>query len=343
MKSCLNAGASRKRRVKIVLIVTLVIGVTLLHYASDKQRYYDLVFFGELYFLPIVLAGFWFGLSGAVATSLSITACYSPFIFIYWQGFSPVDFDRILSVILYNSSGVLIGILKQRERAAQQRLLQDEGLVAIGKSLAAVAHDMKSPLIAIGGLTRQALKKLEKNNPARERLVLALKETVRLEAMMRDMLDFSKPYEVKRSPGNLNALVEDSMAIVGETARSRAVTVECMLSDSLPPVAFDAVRIKQVIVNLAVNAVESSPEGNVVTVRTFSDDHQVVLEVIDCGPGIAHDHRKRVFDPFFSTKKAGTGLGLAIVKKIVSEHNGGVEIADNLSGGTIFRVMLPRR
>ena len=332
-----------RQKIKITLIVALVAGVSILHYSTDKSQYYYHVFYGELYFLPIVLASFWFGLRGALAASLGITACYVPFVYSHWQGFSPDDFDRVLSLALYNSAAVFIGALKDREKATHKRLLQAEGLTAMGKSLAAAAHDMKTPLVAIGGFTRQVLKKIGKNDPAHDKLALVIKETARMETMIRDMLDFSRPLEVRLSHGDLNEIVTDSISIVNETARKKAVTVECMLSRDLPAVAFDAMRMQQVIINLALNAVEASPEGGIVTMRTSNTTHGLIIDVVDCGNGISLDHREEVFDPFFTTKKEGTGLGLPIVKKIMEAHEGSLKILDNSPKGIIFRVMLPKQ
>ena len=101
--------------------------------------------------------------------------------------------------------------------------------------------------------------------------------------------------------------------------------------------------MKQVIVNLVLNAVEASPEEKIVTILTSNATHGVIIDVADCGEGISVDHRKEVFDPFFTTKKEGAGLGLAIVEKIVEAHEGSLEILDNSPKGTIFRVMLPGR
>lgn len=332
-----------RRKIKIGLIVILVVLVSLLHYLTGENQHYYHIFFIELYFLPVVLAAFWFGLRGALSTSLAITACFAPFIWGHWQNFSPYDFGRILSVVLFNSSAVFIGALRDREKSANKRLMQAESLAAIGKSLAAVAHDMKTPLVAIGGFTRQVLKKIEKNDPAHDKLTLVLKETVRMESMIKNMLDFSRPLEVQLFHGGLNEIVEDSIAIVDETARKKAVTVECILSRDLPPVAFDAFRMKQVIVNLAMNAVEASPEGEKVIIRTSNATHELIIDVVDCGSGISLDHGTEVFDPFFTTKKEGTGLGLPIVQKIMEAHGGSLEVLDNSPIGTIFRVILPKR
>ena len=126
------------RKTKITLIVILVVGISLLHYLTDQSRYHYHVFYGELYFLPIVLAGLWFGLAGGLATSLGVTACYLPFVYWHWHGFSSDDLDRMLSVALYNSIAAFIGVLKDREIIAHERLLKAESLAAIGKSLAAV-------------------------------------------------------------------------------------------------------------------------------------------------------------------------------------------------------------
>ena len=331
------------RKTKITLIVILVVGISLLHYLTDQSRYHYHVFYGELYFLPIVLAGFWFGLRGALATSLVITAAYLPFIYWHWHGFSSDDFDRMLSMALYNSIATFIGVLKDREIVARERLLKAESLAAFGKSLAAVAHDMKTPLVVIGGFARQLQKKFKNDDPDREKSDIIIRETERLEKMMHNMLDFSKPLALQLSHGYLNEIVQRSLIIVAETAQKKDVTIEILLSPDLPAVAFDAMRMEQVIVNLALNAVQASPEREKVTIRTSMVEKNIVIDVADCGSGISLDHRAKVFDPFFTTKKEGTGLGLAVVKKIVEAHKGSLEISDNAPKGAVFRVMLPRR
>lgn len=330
------------RKTKITLIVILVVGISLLHYLTDQSRYYYHIFYGELYFLPIVLAGFWFGLRGALAASLGITACYLPFVYWHWHGFSPDDFDRLLSVALYNFIAAFIGVLKNRETIAHERLLKDESLAAIGKSLAAVAHDMKTPLVAIGGLARRLQEKFKNDDPDREKSDIIIRETARLEKMMHNMLDFSRPLALQLSHGYLNEIVKSSLNIVAETAQKKKVTIESLLFPDLPAVTFDAMRMEQVIVNLALNAVQASPEGEKVTIRTSMVGKNIVIDLADCGSGFSLDHREKAFDPFFTTKKEGTGLGLAIVKKIVEAHKGSLVISDNAPKGTIFRVMLPR-
>lgn len=330
------------RKIRITLIVILVIGITFLHYSTHKSPYSYFVFYGELYFLPIVLAGFWFGIRAALAASLGITVCYTPYIAMHWQGFSLVDFDRILSIALYNFSAVLIGILKDREVVANEQLLKTESLAVMGKSLAAVAHDLKTPLIVIGGFARRLQKKFKYDDPNHEKLEIILRETEQLEKMMQNMLDFSKPLALQLSQGDINEIVEDTATIVSEKAQKEEVTIECRLFRDLPLVGFDAIRIRQVLVNLLINAVEASPVGEIVIVSASNANREVIIDVADCGNGLPLDYRMKVFDPFFTTKKEGTGLGLAIVKEIIEAHKGSLKFIDNSPQGTIFRIMLPK-
>lgn len=217
------------------MIVILVVSISLLHYLTDQSRYHYHVFYGELYFLPIVLAGFWFGLRGALSTSLGITAAYLPFIYWHWQGFSSDDFDRMLSMALYNSIATFIGVLKDREIVAHERLLKTESLAAIGKSLAAVAHDMKTPLVVIHGFALQLQKKFKHDDPDREKSDIIIWETERLEKMMHNLLVFSKPLALQLSHGYLNEIVQRSLIIVAETAQKKEVTIESLLSRTSRP------------------------------------------------------------------------------------------------------------
>jgi signal transduction histidine kinase len=330
---------------KWTLLVLLVAGITFLHYNADQGRYYFHVFYGELYFLPIVLAAFWFGLHGALLTSVTISASYLPFIFLHWQSFSPNDLDEILTLLLYNGLAVLAGVLRDRETAARERLLQAENLAVMGRSLAAAAHDMKMPLMLIGGFARSILKKMGDKNPARTKLAIIIKETEKMEGMTRDMLDFSKPLTLNLIRANFDTIVQASLTKLKEAARRHNVAIEYRSHHpDVVAISGDTLRLEQVIVNLVLNAIEASPKGGTVLVTlTPSPAGDMVLDVTDKGCGIPSAKRQEVFNPFFTTKKEGTGLGLPIVKKIVEAHGWSLQILDNDGGGTVFRVNLITR
>ncbi len=325
---------------KVFLLFCMIAGISLLHYGTEQHwvRYH--AFYSELYFLPIVLAGLWFSLRGALITSAVITLCVLPFMARNWQGFSSADVDRLVSLVLYNGLAVLVGVLKRRETAVQEQLVQAEGLVAVGRSLAAVAHDLKAPLVVIGGLTRRVWRQLTDEDPAREKLAIVMRETRRMENMTRDMLDFSRPLTLHRASVDLDSALRNSLALAGETAREKNVTLTYEPEANLPSVSMDGARVEQAIVNLLLNGIQASPAGGTVTLRVRRSPEGVILDVIDSGCGIPADQRSRVFDPFFTTKKEGTGLGLPIVRKIIDAHGWSMHILDRADRGTIFRIVI---
>jgi len=169
---------------KISIIAILVVGISSVHYllALTQQHYH--IFYRELYYLPLIMAGLWFGLRGALATSISITICFLPFILLTWEGFSPDDFSRLMELLLLNIVGLILGLFKNREKSAQKKILETERLAVIGRALAAVAHDLKTPLIAIGGYTRLVQKKMKKDDSDYRNLDVVIDETRRLESMI---------------------------------------------------------------------------------------------------------------------------------------------------------------
>jgi len=330
-----------KNKAKITLIVILVVGISCLHYGTNLSQRYLHIFYRELYFLPIILAGFWFGLRGALATSLTITALFFPFMLTHWQNLSPDDFSLAMDKLLYNIVAVIFGVLKDRERSEHNRSLEAEELAGMGKALSGVAHDMKTPLIAIGGFTRSVQRGFKEDDRNYEKLDIVIQQTKHLENMVRHMLDFSRTLELDRSEADINKIIQESVAVVVKAAQNPKVKLDLHLSNELPMVSVDAMRMEQVLINLVMNAILASPEGETVTVATSRKDGYVRLDVTDCGCGIPHEQKGRIFDPFFTTKKEGTGLGLPIAKKIVEAHEGYLQFLDNPEKGVTFRVLLP--
>jgi len=330
-----------QQKTETAVVALLVVGITALHYITQISALHYHIFYRELYFLPIILAGLWFGLRRALWTSFSISLLYCPLIFIHWEGFSPRDFDKLMEVTLYNVDAFILGFLRDRQRMEHERYVEAERLAAMGRALSGVAHDMKTPLVAIGGFSKIVQRNFQEGDPSYKKLDIVLQQTKRLESMVKEMLDFSRPLSLNRSKEDLNKIVEDSLTVTGKMAEDSKVTVKSHLDRGLPLVSVDPMRMEQVVINLVNNAVQSSPPGQTVVVNTSRMNEYAAIEVIDCGCGIPVEHREEIFTPFFSTKKEGTGLGLPIVKKIIESHNGRLELLDNPEGGVTFTVLLP--
>jgi signal transduction histidine kinase len=339
--------AFRKWGAKPTLIVVLIAVITFLHYYTRLSAHHLHLFYQNLYFLPVILAGFWFGLRGGLITSLSITVLYLPFCLINWEGFSPNDANALMEMVLYNVVASILGVLRDQERMRQKRLIEGESLAAMGRAVSCLAHDMKTPLIAIGGFTRQVQRHIDEecrasHDRCREKLEIVIKETERLEHMVKDMLDFARPLIICKDMYRIDQLVEESLAVVRELASQKQVALERETIGEIPSAPLDAERLKQALINLVVNAVQASPPGKTVTVRLHRRKAgELSIDVIDCGCGIPPEKRMEIFQPFVTTKKEGTGLGLPIAKKIVEAHDGRLEILDNREEGSIFRITLP--
>jgi two-component system sensor histidine kinase HydH len=331
------------RRKKIAALVILILGITCLHYLTNLGWHRQHIFYRDLYFFPIFLAGFWFGLKGALMASLSVTAFYLPFTIVYWSNFSPNDFNNVMQMILFNVVAVIIGLLVDRQKAENERLREAENLATMGKACSALAHDIKTPLVAIGGFSRLVQKKLSEGDPNREKLEIVVRETERLENMLKEVLDFSRPLELKKEKEDVNRVVEQALSMVEEVARGQKVKLENRPSPGLPEASVDKMRMEQVMINLLVNAIQATPEGGTVSVSTSLNRDSVGIHVSDCGCGIPDENKQKIFIPFFSTKKEGSGMGLPIVKKVVEAHRGRLEIENNAKGGVTFTVMIPLR
>ncbi len=326
---------------KVIFVFFIIVLVTMLHYKTNQADTVSHVIYRELYFLPIILAGFWFGLRGGLVVSLVITALYLPVVVGNSSGQLDHDLGNLLEILLFNVIGILVGWLKGREIIHQNMRRKEEGLTVIGQAVAYVAHDMKTPLIAIGGLVRQIRSKIPDEDRTSKKLDMVLQQTERLELMVNDMLIFARPFDLNCQDDDINKLLQETMLITEEKTRTHDVKLSLQLHNGLSSCSFDYHRLQQALLNLINNAVEASQAGGEVIIRSKLDTENISIEVEDYGEGISADNINEIFHPFFSSKKEGTGLGLSIVKKIAEAHGGILQYERKGEKGMVFRIILP--
>jgi two-component system sensor histidine kinase HydH len=333
---------SKGTQVKTAIIVLMIGAILFLHYFTLPDKAYYHAVYQTLFYLPLILGGFWFGMRGALFICVAVLLTFSPYVLMHWERFSLENFDTILEGLLFVAAATVIGSLVEREKKADKARLEAERLACIGRAVSEVAHDMKTPLMAIGGFTSQVARTLESDDPIRRKLGIVIQESTRLESMVKEMLDFGGSLELRFAETDLNQIALDCMEVTTAVAKEAGVELESHFDPSMPVISLDAPRMKQVILNLVTNAIQASPAGQKVTVRARHGNHGVLLSVADCGCGIDDKQREAVFQPFFSTKKGGTGLGLPIVKKIVEAHGGDVSFRPNPQKGVTFTVRIPQ-
>jgi signal transduction histidine kinase len=225
---------------------------------------------------------------------------------------------------------------------AQEKLLHQERLAALGELAAVVAHEVRNPLGVIFNSLGSLRRLLRPEGDARTLLDIVGEEAERLNRIVGDLLDFARPAPPDLRPERLDRLVEEAVA-AALAQQPTAVEVAWALDPALPPVVLDGRQARQALLNVAANAVQAMPRGGRLTVRTRLDGESALVEVEDTGAGIPDDVRVRIFEPFFTTKATGSGLGLAVVKRIMDGHGGAIGVASRPGLGTTFTLRFPLR
>ena len=230
----------------------------------------------------------------------------------------------------------------ERLKEAREILMRNEKLTAMGEMAAVVAHEMRTPLISIGGFARILREKVKGNQTDLKHAEIMIEETIRLEKIIRDVLDFARPFELTLTPVNVKKVIKEAVFIV-ETSRKIKGKISIDPVFEIETVLADAERLKQVIINVLENSLDSqniSGSGEKVGVSVKKKGSLLLLEVRDYGAGIKAEYVDKVIRPFFTTKKGGIGLGLSIARKIIHEHRGVLSIIP-ADVGVVVRIELP--
>jgi signal transduction histidine kinase len=323
------------------ILLLAIIAITIVHYVTRQEESSLHVIFRELYFIPIILAGFWFGLRGGLTTSILISVLYLPIAIGVPDHSAGHKLGNLLQIILFNVTGILVGWLQDREFQHQETKRQEDGLIKIGKAVSCIAHDMKTPLLVIEGFSRQIRKTIKDDDRLLKKIDLIVRQSQRLEVMVQDMLKFTGPLTLDCGQNSLSSLFDETLILIDEKARTHKVQISCQLEDDVQICAFDYHRMQQALVNLLNNAIDASPTGGAVVLRCARTRDNIVIEVEDSGDGIKGVSENEILEPFCTSKKEGTGLGLPIVKRIIEAHNGTLEYEVKGGQGMIFRMMFP--
>jgi PAS domain S-box-containing protein len=251
-----------------------------------------------------------------------------------------------LSARIIHEDGREVGIvghfrdLRERKRL-EEELLRNERLSALGRAAAHITHEIKNPLMLIGGFARQVLKDIPSDlEHDKEKLRIMVDEVQRLEGFLIEVGSYAKLSEPQKGVGDLNALVQETCLRLEPAIKEKGITLQLELDQDLPQVRFDPVHLRQVILNIAKNGIEAMPEGGTLSIVSGQQAGQVFVQISDTGEGIPPESLEKIFQPFFSTKAKGSGLGLAISQKIMEAHQGEITIASQPQQGTRVTLFL---
>jgi signal transduction histidine kinase len=228
----------------------------------------------------------------------------------------------------------------------QENLLQKERLAAIGEMAAGIAHELKGPLVSIGGFAGRLTKKLHHESPEWGHADLIVREVQRLEGILSEILLFSKKPTICYARCSISDIVKDSLAVVGPPIEEKQITVSIKWPRKELQLLVDGQQLKQVFINIIMNALDAMGTGGKLSIQVSTGEldgkESVCVKISDTGGGIPIEALGSIFTPFYTTKDSGTGLGLPIANRIITNHGGKIQVTNNPGKGVEFRVILPK-
>jgi two-component system, NtrC family, sensor histidine kinase HydH len=353
--------ASSQRRIRFASLVCAIALVSLLHYLTPTSYIWIHPLLQRAYYIPILLMALWFGWRGGLAAAAIAAVFYIPHIMMAWRSNPEYRVAQYVEIGMFFVIATVIGAMadverKQRQKieetaiklsetyvrlqASIEQLRRADRLSALGELSAGLAHEIRNPLGALEGAVR-ILQRPELPAATRHEFAqMASKEFERLKTLLTRFLSFARPQPPQRTVIEPALLLESVARLTAETAKIANVQVS-VEDQETAAIAVDAEQIKQVLLNLVLNAVQAMSQGGQIALRARQEGGSVLLEVVDQGSGIPPENLQRIFDPFFTTRANGTGLGLSIAHQIVHGHGGDIAVRNNPDRGATFTLILP--
>jgi signal transduction histidine kinase len=337
-----------------------IVAISMLRYATNgpsQSFLHELSL--RLYYVPILLGAYWYGVPGGLVVALVSSIAYVNHVSEIVHEFEP---GRLAEVVVFHVIGVSVGMLASAQRRvalryqtaaatleqansklheSHEQIRRKARLRTLGEVATGLAHEIRHPLASIGGAIEIIEARAQAGSPEAEFSRLAMKEVQRLDLLVWEFLRYARPHEPELRTMPLDEVVAQAVTLLRVEAERAHVRLDVEPAAAPTEVSIDPLQIEQVLLNVLLNAIQATPAGGRIVVRQRLDGHEVSVDVVDEGPGIASEHLGSIFSPFFTTRERGTGLGLAIAHRIVMSHEGRLEVVQTSPRGTWFRIGLP--
>jgi two-component system sensor histidine kinase HydH len=343
------------------LVAMVLISGVLQYLAAPSQMHWVYVL-QRLYYVPTVLAGLSMGRRGGLGIALLAGGAFAIGTPSIWT-VSRVDaLDQCLEICVFCLVGTLSGVLTDRHRQQEatlrrtsdqlrkahqeleqnfERMKRAERIYALAQLSAGLAHEIRTPLASLEGAAALVQRETQSEERRREFLEIIQKESRRLSRLLTSFLEFARPKQPDLTMVKIGEVLESVIILVRHAGDAGRFEFRTQIESGLPMLKCDPEQLKQVLLNLVMNACQAMPRGGIVLLEARCNGNSINIDVHDRGGGIHEENLDRIFDPFFTTKEQGTGLGLSVAHQIVSQHEGTMIIVDNSPRGVTVRVSLP--
>ena len=357
-----DVAAQGKSLPRISAVALAIAGISALHYwtAPIQPMWHGI--YQHLYYVPVILAAYWYGVPGGLAAATLTAILYVPHI-TTWTHEQSFLASQLTGLVVFYVTAVVVGLLSSTQQrllrqyrdtaaslrqanddlhASFEQLQRSERLASLGEIAAGLAHEVKNPLSAIKGAIEIVQGRATPASPEAEFAAIAVRELARIESLLGDFLTYARPREPRRSPVSIGALIERVLSVLASVAQRADVKLEVAGVGRPLMINVDAEQVSQVLFNVILNAIQAGKPGGRVSVDVEPTHDTVRVNVVDDGRGVPAHEASRIFEPFFTTKAGGTGLGLPIAQRIIAAHGGSIALTSLDGGpGATFRLTLP--
>jgi len=361
-----EAGLIRSLDITFWMTFVMVVIISALHYIIPTKYHHYHELFRRLYYLPIILAAYRFGLRGGLVTSVAVSLIYLPHVIFQWTGSFLSNLVRFTEIGLYIIVGSLAGFLSQRVQNERDRykktadkleksykkleaqtvqlsemesqLRSADRLAVLGELSASLAHEVRNPLGSIKGASDILKKRCSEDKVVREFTNLLIKEVERLNKVVENYLGMARKTSEHTEKADLKKEIRSVLEILNHPIRKKQITVTWHSNDHPHIILMQDVEVRQVFLNILLNAISAVEKDGRIEIQTTMADGEVQVEIKDTGMGIEPEQLQKIFHPFFTSKEKGTGLGLAIVKRIMETHGGHIAVDSEMNTGTTVKL-----
>ncbi|MCP3923460.1 MAG: HAMP domain-containing histidine kinase [Desulfobacterales bacterium] len=356
-------------RVKYVILISLVITISALHYFTPGNLMFLHNLYSKLSYFPIVLGAVFFGIRGGLIFAILTTLGFTPHLIIYKGLGEDVYLSQFIEIGLYFSIALIVGFISGKETSLkkkykkiseelnisykrlheetellidiEERLRKNQKLSALGELAASIAHEIKNPLASIKGVSEIISDEFRDDHPKKSFMDIMEKEITRLDSTVSDMLqNFAGKEEYsEKELKSFQEIIDSITSLLDERINGKKAIVKFDIDDTID--LLDSKRCYQIFFNLILNAIDAIDDEGEIKISSKKEVDNLIFSIDDNGPGVSDDQREEVFKPFYTAKKGGTGLGLSICRKIAESLNGTITINESQLGGASFKVTLP--
>jgi two-component system sensor histidine kinase HydH len=343
-------------------VLAAIVLIGLLHHTTPLTHLHWHNIFQYLYFLPIAWAALSFGWRGGLATAILAGISDTPHIIMASKTLPGYALDLAVDIPLFCAAGIFTGMLSEKERKQREdlertttrltevyqelqrnfeQMKRAERLYALGQLSAGLAHEIRNPLASIAGAAGILQRNSNHAGKHTECVEIIGKECQRLNQLLTNFLDFARPRPPRYQTVCLGLMLDSVIDLASHAIGRQPITLGKEIAPNLPPIECDPELLKQVLLNLIINAFQAMPKGGEVSILAGLHAEKMLIQVRDEGSGVREEDRDKIFDPFFTTKENGTGLGLPVAHQIVEQHGGVLTAEANTGKGMVFSVLLP--